>query len=698
MFPESGGWRATVASVTSSGKYFVRGGSSRTQRFDVGVITVPELKQIRFRVTPPAYTHRPPYEGPLPQGGLAGLPGTRVELWATSNRPLSGGKLTFAPEKGNAATASVTQPTSAPSPLTPTATDASEVAGSFVITAPGRIEVGVTDTAGQPSRDTFAAAVTVLSDERPFVRMMEPKENSFATPDVALPVETVGEDDYGVSRVQIYRSLNSSRARPQDLVAPIPEPTRFPAAANLPLAAYGLKPGDVLKLYARVEDNDPAGAKGSESKVVTLQIISPEQMRQIQLTQQGLEVLSSKYEEAARRMEALDAEIEKLLKEIEKLDPSTEMTPEQLKGLAEAAERAKNDAQALRESAKDVLPFDIDKNLSPQIEEIAKRFDGAQEGFGGLSKEQGLKARQVKQAMQELRARLGAQRKQFQEQATEPMQHLEKIYPLKEDEARFLELYERQRDLAERMHSLSAEGNPDDPQKKVRMRDLEAEQRKVREAMRDLLDDIDNHVAALPEDPQLDDLRKTAKAFSDAVRASQASPKMSESEQSLSTFAGKDAYANAKEAADIMEKFIGQCNSMGDQAGACLKFNPSLSQGLGNTVEQLLKAAGLGSGSKPGQGMGNGGGYSARRSTLDNVGLYGGRPTRSAWAKGGSGNRRERSGSTASNGDVNQGEPGDRVGEESKLRATGQSDRVVPVRYRQRVGDYFQRVADEIGE
>lgn len=704
MFPEAGGWRATVASVTSPGRYFVRGAGTRTKRFEVAVITVPELKDVRFRVTPPAYTHRPPYEGPLPQGGLAGLPGTRVELWATSNRPLSGGQLTFAPDQSGATAPAATStsqpvPASGPkhAPLTPVADGASEVLGSFTITAPGRIEVGVVDVGGQQSRQPFTAAVTVLPDERPFVRMMEPKENSFATPDVALPVETLAEDDYGVSRVQVYRSLNSSRARPQDLAAPTPEPTRFPTAVTLPLAQYGLKPGDVVKLYARVEDNDPAGAKGSESKVVTLQIISAEQMRQMQLTQQGLEVLASKYEEAARRMEALDAEIEKLLKEVEKLDQGTEMTPEQLKGLAEAAKRAEQDAQALRESAKDVLPFDLDKNLSPQIEEIAKRFDGAAEGFGGLSKEKGLKARQVKQAMEELRRRLGAQRKQFQEKAAEPMQHLEKIFPLKEDEARFTELYQRQRDLADRMHSLAQDGTAgDDPQKKSRMRDLEAEQRKLREAMADLLNDIEDHVAALPDDPQLDDLRETSKKFAEALRQSGASEKMSEAEQSLSAFAGREAHAGAKEAADIMEKFLSQCQGMGDQASQCLKFSPGLSESLGNTVQQLLDAAGLGS--NPGMGAGNGGGYSARRSTLDNVGMYGGRPTRATWAKSGSGRRRDGGGAGDQAGADPDADPADRAGEIDKLRATGQSDTVVPARYRRRVGDYFQRVADEIGE
>ena len=107
MFPEPGGaWRATVADVTAPGRYFVRTRGARSRQFGYGLITVPEIRDVKFRVTPPAYTRRPPYEGPLPQNGLAGLPGTKVEVWAKSNRPLSAGAMTFTPAAGEDTAAS----------------------------------------------------------------------------------------------------------------------------------------------------------------------------------------------------------------------------------------------------------------------------------------------------------------------------------------------------------------------------------------------------------------------------------------------------------------------------------------------------------------------------------------------------------------------------------------------------------------
>ena len=106
------------------------------------------------------------------KGGIAGLKGTKVQLWAKSNRPLSGGSLevtgqdllTLEPAAGEEAT------------------------GTFEIRKPGKVQVRVIDTAGQPSADTFTAPITLLADERPFIRLLQPPALSLATPTAGLPV------------------------------------------------------------------------------------------------------------------------------------------------------------------------------------------------------------------------------------------------------------------------------------------------------------------------------------------------------------------------------------------------------------------------------------------------------------------------------------------------------------------------------
>src|SRR5204862_6268722 len=125
--------------------------------------------------------------------------------------------------------------------------------------------------------------------------------------------------------------------------------------------------------------------------------------------------------------------------------------------------------------------------------------------------------------LDEIAKTLGASQKEFQEEALEPLEHLAKIFPLIEDQARYLELYARQKELVERLAALKDKKSAgDDPKIKSRMRDIEEEQRKLRDELGGLLEDIEKHVQELPDDEKLDDLRESAKEFVRNVRDSDA--------------------------------------------------------------------------------------------------------------------------------------------------------------------------------
>ncbi len=76
------------------------------------------------------------------------------------------------------------------------------------------------------------------------------------------------------------------------------------------------QPGDVIKLFGRVEDNDPAGAKGAESALATVRIVSQEEFERLFRTRQGVQALFSKYYAARRRMESLAKEVERSGEEV----------------------------------------------------------------------------------------------------------------------------------------------------------------------------------------------------------------------------------------------------------------------------------------------------------------------------------------------------------------------------------------------
>jgi hypothetical protein len=669
-----GQWRTVLTRVTSDARYYARARRSRSHQFKIDVITIPKLVDVRFRVVQPEYARRAVYQGVMPDGGIAGLAGTQVQVWAQSNRPLSYGSLTLVSDGQQQNVR-----------LDPVEGSPDVVTGSFEIRSAGPLSVGVTDVAGHQSREKFSGSIVLLPDEKPFIRVLQPPPLAFATPEATLPVLVSGEDDCGISSVQLFRSLNDSRALPMEFDVARPSTTRFDGQQTLPLSAYGLQPGDAIKLFARIEDNDPAGAKGAESSLVTVQIISQQDFERMQRMREGLEALASKYHQADRRLESLAAGNEELRKSLDESE-EVELTEENRESLRDASRRLREEAQEIRKSAKHLLPYDLDPALVDRLTDLADSLEEAAASLESENLQTLTRAAAIKQ-LDELREKLAGDKKEFDTGATMPLEHLEKIYPLIEDQARFTAVYQQQRDLAERLASLKGLDSNNTSQVKARMRNLEDEQNRLREELSALLDAIDAHVAQLPEDDRLDDLRTTAQEFADLVRLSGASEDMLECETGLAAFSGTGGHAGAQKAADMLERFLAKGKGMDGEGRACLKFQPGLEQALGNTIDQLLAEAGLG---QSGQG---GSGYSMRRSALNNVGLFGSLPGMDPLS--GKGSRDGMPGRGAGQKMAGSHDDGSVITGQSLRTAAGAAAEGVPPRYRSRVGAYFQRIAEE---
>jgi hypothetical protein len=694
MFPEPGGvWRAVLAKVVDPTNYYVRAYRARSIQFHLSIITVPLIENGKVRIEPPAYANRAAYEGALPKDGVSGLRGTKVRVSLQSNRPLQGGKITV--WTNAAAKAKAAKPTVFS--MSPTETGGHEAVGEFAIAGDGRFECRVIDQDGQESQQTFSGNVTMLADERPFIRVTQPEKVSLATPTATLPVTLSAEDDCGISRIQLFRSLNDSRPFACDLPLPSRPPRRHDATIALPLEQYGLQPGDTIKLFGRVEDNDPAGAKGAESSVVVVKIVSQEEFESMLRAQQGIEEMLSKYYAAQRKMEAAAKELDGLRKKAKK---SADEAKKDAKEDAKRAEELRRDIERLQKmmeqaaaeiekSANSPMPYDLDKMLSSELRELAKESKEMAKELEKLLEERDLLNKKLGGRLDKMAKNLAQKRKLFNERAVEPMEFLAQVLPLMADQQRFVMLVQWQQDLAERMASLKGHDNEDDPALKARMRDLEQEQRQINDALTVFLENMEEHIAKLPDTEDLKELRESAEKFVKDVRGSGAAEAMTAAEAALAEFAGTRGHKKAKEAADILDKFVGKCNGMGKCNGNCmkLKFQPKLCNSMGNTIAQMLAGMGMSSGNG-GSGMsGNG-----------NMGLYGGLPA-TFGQMGGQGH------GPRSKGQRGVGSPRGDNPDEAKRdelfapgEATGASEGAVPVRYRRQVGDYFERVAEETGD
>ena len=705
MFPEADGqWRAVLARVVEPTNYYVRAYRARSKRYHLGIITVPLIDNARLRIEPPAYANQAAYEGPLPKEGVCGLPGTKVQIVLHSNRPLGGGTISLSGACGAgvspASAAGTATGTAAPAagtaapqrkptrrPMKPIEPGGQEVVGQFAIAGDGKFSCRVIDEDGQESQQTFSGNVTMLADQWPFVRITEPPRTSLATPTAALPVTISAEDDCGISRLQLYRSLNDSRPLPFDLPLPARPSRRLDEQVRLPLQQYGLEPGDVIKLFARVEDNDPAGAKGAESSVVMVRIISQEEFERMLQTRQGIEALLSKYYAAQRRMESLAKKMDGLRKKVKGQRGEAKRSEEMRRQLEQLVEAMRREAAEIRKAADSAMPYDIDKALTPELQELAKTSEEMAKELEQLEREKDLLNRKLGGRLDQMAKRLASARKLYDEQAVEPMELMAGVLPLLADQQRFVMLALWQQDLAERLSSLKGRDGQDDPSMKARMRDLEEEQRQVRDALASFLDSVQEHIDKLPDKEELKEFRESAEKFVKDLRKSGAAEAMAGAESALGEFAPTRGHKKAQQAADILKKFIKECKGMGNCACKGLKFQPTVCKAIGNSLEQLLAAMGMGSGMGGGSGMDG----------FGPTGLYGGLPPALAnpgeASGGGEGNARREGGSPINNRDG--GPPGELF---APGAAAGANAAAVPVRYRRQVGQYFQHVAEETGE
>jgi len=252
---------------------------------------------------------------------------------------------------------------------------------------------------------------------------LQPRTTSLATPTATLPVEISAEDDYGIRRVQLYRSLNDSRPMPMDVPIEAGQtPRRVREMVYLPLSEYGLSPGDVIKMFGRVEDNDPAGAKGAESTVVTVHIISQAEFERMLRAREGLNVLMSRYRQAQRRMESLKEEVKGLRKKVKEQPADKEVAKQLRKKMDELLAQMRREAGEIRTAAQHPLPFDIDQNLKKELERLAKTLEDEADRLERLLKQQqGLTNEQLAELLKHLGDRLGKGSDLFDEMAMMPL-------------------------------------------------------------------------------------------------------------------------------------------------------------------------------------------------------------------------------------------------------------------------------------
>ena len=629
-------------------------------------------------IDPPAYSGLPREQAVAGREPLKALRGSRIALYLSSNRPLLDGKVTIRALDGTGTREIVGRLDSRQT-----------VVFEWPLEAPAEIEASIRDVQGTACRQPLKLSQQIRPDLPPVVTITDPPLFAVATPTSHLPLSGTVEDDLGLRRAELVRTVVGFRDRTEALPVP-PGGRRMDFTRDLSLSALGVVPGQTLEFYFEAADSNPSLAGLGVSEVATVRIIADEEYANMIRTRTSMDQFGDRFRLLADQMEAYRKAVQALQ---ESAKPGTSKEQQQA-ALDRAREEARRTAELAHKIADDFPIYDQEKMLAATIRESlgdldrwSQELQNAQVGITHLAGT----AAHILDGLGKPQQAVAAQ----QEKAAET-EAASRVMWLSAD---FRALLERQRLLVRRLENIEQSTRLED---REQVPGLAKRQEEIERQLAEFVRELRLRSGVLPKD--LEELQTSAQKFATAVEECGAATNMTIGAAAARNARLREARMQAQEARDKLEAMLSRCCSAGNGfAGLCQgKMQFKVPEEMKNTFAQML--AGIlrgqgrgGNGAKPGTegGGGMGGspddGYWMSGSTPLNIPTYG--PPRADFSRpgiGGFGAAGQGRGNGTGSGVLQNGTR-ERLGtaEPTRTRTTGMSPELLPEKYRDAVKRYF---------
>ncbi len=667
----------TIENVTTPIEVSFTTGRARSRWTPVTIRYQPRIGTTRLRITPPAYTGRPTREFYPGEQGLRALKGSRAELFVTANRPLVDGVLRF-------------MNPDAPDPEASSWRRDAEVSGehtvrfSWELEESGLIEIWVEDPHGTRNATPYRLSQKVDPDRGPTVSITEPGLFSLATPYSTIQVKGYAEDDVGLSRVGLLRSLDEFRDRRLDLPVQ-PGAKRHSVQQEISLASLGVVPGEVLELSLGARDLRPGQPNFTYSGVVQIQIISEGDYEEMLWNRANIRDFAEKTRLTFEALEELHDRTVELAEKADSLDPE-----ERAKQLEALREQAAETRKLFETYAGDYPLFEVEKEAGEALGEIVDLISGFESSLDEMNP--GTPSpldEQLRQAADSLRP--GREQAGEMAEKGEDLAGVQEFMQLANEYSRLLE---EQRLVTRRLDAAAPE---DDPQT---LRDLGRRESELREAIDDLLDRIRSTVQEHSGNPALKQMCDSATEFADRMDELAIGELLGEAARQAGSAAGGPAREASAAALAAMEQLLSDCS--GDAFGGMCQGGLNFavrSPAMRETLAQMMGRFGMGSGGTGGSaggGVGWGGddGYAVAQMSPLMIPLVG--PQRIRFIPGDFGGgspsgagRGDGSGQGVNQATVEQAAAPTADQEPAEQERAGSVIERTPERYRQAIERYF---------
>ena len=582
-----GSYLQTLTNLREPTRYWVTDGRARSFRHPISVVLTPRIELIEYTTHYPEYTGLASVKHDLDSPELKLPKRTTVDWRIASNRPLTTGRIELTPLLGGEMSTVE---------LKPTDDNPNVVTGSFEVTEALAYAIHVTDVDGIENAEPYLGRLTIKPDRGPRIYVMEPGRQAVATPESVISVHVRAEDDYKIQQVIWFRGFNESIERPFEMqVLPTEKPGRAQTKGAFDLADLGVKPGDRVEYFFEAEDNNPDGPNVATSRMYTLDIITKADYEQVLRRMMAQRGLLERYMTLSDHLRRLAEKAKTAADEVGQGNTTPQDAAEELQDAIDKYSEALEKTLAAPEM------FDVEAAFNELLRAQRGQLQDLKQRAASAGKSGAQSGEEFDQIAKDLAEMAGM----TNENIGEPARQIVEVVRMMQLSQEYITLARQQGELAKLTRRFEDADGELSRSQQMALRELASAQKRIRDRLNEWLDEVAEASSDLPDDPAFDSLREQAAMFAQAVRNLQIPEELTSSNDAFAASDGPNAYNHALTAHELMDSLIGRCQSMQGEGQPCLNFVPSISQSLGNSLDQIMAAlnSGNGSGSANGYGL-----------------------------------------------------------------------------------------------
>jgi hypothetical protein len=237
MRPQAGGagYQFVFAGLPESVEYYIQAGPLESRHFNVRVLDLPSVKNVRVTYRYPSWTHLQNVTEER-GGDLRAVEGTEADLEVETDKPLRDGVLVLDDERQ----------------IRLTAGEGNLYKGTIRMEKDGVYHVAALDQ-GQPVRLSNDFFIEARKAEPPNVLIARPMHDYRASPIEEVTVALKADDEFGLSELTLHYSVNGGAEKTVDLLKQ-KGAKQADGSTVLSLEDFKLVPGDVVSIYAVAKD------------------------------------------------------------------------------------------------------------------------------------------------------------------------------------------------------------------------------------------------------------------------------------------------------------------------------------------------------------------------------------------------------------------------------------------------------------